>query len=84
MAATGEIALSGSEKAEVLVHNLETQFQAATDSSIPAVIDTVNVGLRSHFMALVSEHKLNYPEEVLEAIMGIRFAKALRYREQCF
>jgi hypothetical protein len=39
------IALSDSEKAEALADNLETQFQPVTDSSVPAFIETVNVGL---------------------------------------
>jgi hypothetical protein len=54
MVTPGGIALSGSEKAEALADNLETQFQPVTNSSVPAVIKTVNVGLRSYFMAPVS------------------------------
>jgi hypothetical protein len=34
-----------------------------TDPSVPAVIETVNVGLRSYFMAPASEPKLTNPEE---------------------
>ena len=41
------IALSESEKAEALADNLETQFQPVTDHSVPAVIEMVDVGLRS-------------------------------------
>jgi hypothetical protein len=59
----GGIALSGSDKAEALADNLETQFQPVTDPSVPAFIETVNVGLRSYFMAPASEHKLTNPEE---------------------
>ena len=54
----GGIALSVSEKAEALADILETQFQPVTDPSFPAVIETVNVGLRSYFMAQASEPKL--------------------------
>jgi hypothetical protein len=46
------------------VDNLETQFQPVTDPSVPAVIETVNVGLRYYFMAPASEPKLTNPEEV--------------------
>jgi hypothetical protein len=72
----GGIALSDSEKVEALADNLETQFQPVIDPSVPAVIETVNVGLRSYFMAPVSELKLTNPEEVPEAIRGLRVDKA--------
>ena len=54
----GVIALSDSEKAEVLADNLETQFQHAIDPSVPAVIGMVDVGLRSFFMAPASERSI--------------------------
>jgi hypothetical protein len=38
--------LSDSVKAEAIADNLETQFQPVTDLSVPAVIETVDVGLR--------------------------------------
>jgi hypothetical protein len=47
-----------------------------TDPSVPAVIETVNVGLRSYFMAPASEPKLTNPEEVQEGIRGLRVVKA--------
>jgi hypothetical protein len=72
----GGIALSDSEKAEALADNLETQFQPVTDPSVPAVIETVNVGLRFYFTAPASEPKLTNPEEVQEAIRGLRVGKA--------
>jgi hypothetical protein len=72
----GGIALSGSEKAEALADNLETQFQPVTDPSVPAVIETVNVGLRSYFTEPAGELKLTNPEEVQEAIRGLRVNKA--------
>jgi hypothetical protein len=43
---------------------------------VPAVIETVNVGLRSYFMAPDSEHKLTNPEEVQEAIRFLSVRKA--------
>jgi hypothetical protein len=83
----GGIALSDSEKAEALAGNLETQFQPVTDPSGPAVIETVDVGLRSYLMASVSEHNLTNREEVQEAIGGLKVGKAPgpeRYTEQGF
>lgn len=41
------IDLSGSEKAEALGNSLETQFQPMTFSSVPAVIEVVDVARRS-------------------------------------
>jgi hypothetical protein len=72
----GGIALSDSEKAEAIADNLETQFQPVTDPSVPAVIETVNVGLRSYFIAPASDHKLTNPDEVQEAIRGLRVSNA--------
>jgi hypothetical protein len=60
----GGIALSDSEKAEALAVNLETQFQPGTDPSVPADIETVEVGLRSYFMVPAGEPNLTTPEEV--------------------
>ena len=51
----GGIALSDSEKAEALADNLETQFQPVTDPSVSAVIEMVDLGLRSYLMAPASE-----------------------------
>jgi hypothetical protein len=72
----GGIALSDSEKVEALADNLETQFQPVTDPSVPAVIETVNVGLRSYFRVPASEPKLTNPEEVQDAIRGLRVNKS--------
>jgi len=40
--------LSDSESAEALADNQETRFQAVTDPSAPAVIEMVDLGLRSN------------------------------------
>jgi hypothetical protein len=72
----GGIALSDSEKAEALAVNLETLFQPVTDPSVRAVIQAVNVGLRSYFMALPSEPQLTNPEEIQKAIRGLKDSKA--------
>jgi hypothetical protein len=44
----GGIALSDSEKAEALADSLETQFQPVTNPSALAVIEIVEVALRSY------------------------------------
>jgi hypothetical protein len=72
----GGFALSDSEKAETLADNVETQFQAVTDPSVPAVIEIVHVALRSYFLTTASELKLTTPEEVQETIRGLRVIKA--------
>ena len=68
--------LSDSEKSEALPDNLESQFQPVTDLLVPAVIETVDVGLNSYFMTPASETKLTNPEEVQEAIRGLKVSKA--------
>ena len=52
---TGGSALSGSENAEAFAYNLETQFQPVTDPSFPAVIEMVDVALRSYFISPACE-----------------------------
>jgi hypothetical protein len=69
------IAVSDSEKAEALADNLETRFQPVTDPSVPAVIETVDVRLRSYFMAPADEPNLTKPEEVQESIRGLKVLK---------
>jgi hypothetical protein len=70
------IVLSDSEKAEALADSLETQFQPVTDPSAPAVIEMVDVALRSYLLTTASEPKLTNPEEVQEAIRGLKVSKA--------
>jgi hypothetical protein len=72
----GGIALSESEKTEALAENLETQFQPVTDPSVPAVIEMVDLSLRSYFLTPVNERTLTTPEEVHEAITGLKVSKA--------
>jgi len=48
-----------------------------TDPSVLAVTEMVDVVLRSHFMTSASEPKLTNPEEVQEAIRGLKVGKAL-------
>ena len=67
---------SDSEKAKALPYSLETQFQSVTDPSIPAVIEMVDVALRSYFLTPASEPKLTNPDEVHEAIGGRQVSKA--------
>jgi hypothetical protein len=55
---------------------VENQFQPVTDRSILAVIEMVDVALRSYFMNPANEPKLTNPDEVQEAIRGLRVSKA--------
>jgi hypothetical protein len=72
----GGIALLDSEKAEALADNLEAQFRPVTDPSVPAVIERVDAGLSSYFMAPAGEPKLIDPEEDQNAIRGVKVSKA--------
>jgi hypothetical protein len=72
----GGIALSDSEKAEAFADTLETQFQPVADPSVPAVIEMVDVALRSYFQTPASEPNLTNPDEVQEAIRGLKAGKA--------
>ena len=67
---------SQTEKAEALADPLETQFQPVADPSVPAVIEMVDVALRSYFQTPASEPKLTNPDEVHEAIRGLKVGKA--------
>jgi len=70
------VALSDSEKAEALADNLEAQFLPVTDPSVPAVIEMVEVAQRSYFLGPASEPLLTTPDEVHEAIRGLKVSKA--------
>jgi hypothetical protein len=48
-----------------------------TDPSVPAVIEMVDVTLRSYFLTLADEPKLTTPDEVQEAIKGLKVARLL-------
>jgi hypothetical protein len=72
-----------SEKAEALADTLETQFQPVTDPSVPAVIEIFDVALRSYFLTPSSEPKLTNPDEVHEAIRGLKVGKAPGPDLQC-
>jgi len=65
---------SDTEKAEALADNLEAQFQTVTDLSLPAVIETVDVALRSYFLSPAREPQLTTPDEVHEATSVSRSA----------
>ena len=47
-----------------------------TDPSVPAVIETVDVALGSYFLSPASEPELTTPDEVQEAIRGLKVSKA--------
>ena len=46
-----------------------------TDPSVPAVIEKVDMALRSYLMTPASEPKLTNPKEVQEAIRGLKVGK---------
>ena len=46
-----------------------------TDPSVPAVIEIVDVALRSYFLSSASEPKLTNPDEVQEVIRGLKVSK---------
>jgi len=66
-ASRGEL-LSQTQKAEALAESLETQFQPVIDTSVPTVIETVDVALRSYFLTPAREHQLTNHGEIQEAI----------------
>jgi hypothetical protein len=72
----GKIALSDCEKAEALADTLETQFQPVADPSVRAVIEIVDVAMKSYFQTPVSEHKITKPDEVHEVIRGLKVGRA--------
>jgi hypothetical protein len=72
----GGFGLLDSENAEALAGNLETQFQPVTDPSIPAVIEMVDLALRSYFVSPACEQHLTTPDEVHGAIRGLKVSKA--------
>ena len=72
----GGITLSDSEKAEALADNLETRFQPVAYRSVPAVIETVDVALRSYLLSPASEPRLTTRDEVHEAIRDLKVNKA--------
>jgi hypothetical protein len=47
-----------------------------TDLSVPAVIEMVDVALRSYLLTTAGEPKLTNPAEVHEAIRGLKVSKA--------
>ena len=52
------------------------QFQPVTVPSVPAVIEMVDVALESYLQTPASELKLTNPDEVREAIRGLKLGKA--------
>jgi len=47
-----------------------------TDPSVPAVIEMVDVSLRTYLMTPASKPKLTNPEDVQEVIRGLKVSKA--------
>ena len=71
----GGNALSDYEKVEDLANSVETQFQPVNDPSVLAVIEIVEVALRSYFLPSASEPNLTNPEEVQEAVRCLKVGK---------
>jgi len=55
---------------------LEAQFQPVTVPSVPTVIEMVDVALELYLQTPASEPNLTNPDEVREAIMGLKVCKA--------
>ena len=68
--------LSDSEKTEALADNLENPFQPVTDPSVPAVLEMFDVELGSDYLSPASEPQLTKPDEVHEAIRGLKVSEA--------
>jgi len=68
--------LSQTPKAEALADSVETHFQPVTDPLVPAIIEMVDVALRSYFLTPASEPTLTNPDEVHKAIRGLKVSKA--------
>ena len=47
-----------------------------TDPSFPAVIEMVEVGMKTHYLTPASEPRLTNPVEVQEAVRGLNDGKA--------
>ena len=54
---------------------MEAQFRPVTVPSVPAVIEMVDVVLESYLQTPASEPKLTNPDEVREAIRGLKLAR---------
>jgi len=76
----GGIVVSDSKEAEALADNLETQFLPVTDKSVPAVIEIVDMALRSYFLTPASEPKLTNPQEFRKPT-GVSRTASLRARK---
>jgi len=63
--------------AEALADTLETQFQPVGNPSVPAVIEMVDVALRSYIQTPTSEPRLTNPDENHEAIGDLKAARLL-------
>jgi len=72
----GGISFLDSEKTEFLAESLEAQCQLITILSVLAFIEMFDVALRSYFPTPASESKLNNPDEVHEAIRGLKVGRA--------
>ena len=70
------VLLSPTAKAEALADSLEARFQPVTMPSEPATIEMADVALRAYPFAPASQPMLTKPDEVEEAIRGIKVGEA--------
>jgi hypothetical protein len=77
LASVGKTTSLRSRKAETLADSLEAQLQPVKGPSDPAVIETVNQAMCAYDFFATSELKLTSPSEVLQAMKGLKFGKAV-------
>jgi len=61
-----------SEKGEAIADGLEAQFRPVTVPLVPAVIEMVNMELRSYLQTPISEPLFTNPDEVQHNINGLK------------
>ena len=70
-----EIAFLYSGKAEGIVDNLEARFLPVTEPWVPAVIETIDVALRSYLLSPTIEPQLTTWEEFHRAFRHLKLSK---------
>jgi hypothetical protein len=76
LVAPGGTDLSDPQKAEALAESLESQIQPVSETSDPAVTESVPEAPQAYSYAPASEPKLTKPMEVEDAIRALKVAKA--------
>ena len=60
--------MEDNQAADESSYSISPLFQTETDSSVPAVIQMVDVALRSYFLRCARKPQLTTPEEIRAAI----------------